>query len=65
VVLKYRGGYMTVNELISLLENVKDKNVRAFLYDGGGDITEITPDMVDLSIDDRIDINIPALETWV
>jgi len=50
---------MTVNELISLLEN---KNVGVFLYDGGGDITEITPDMVDLSIDDRIDI--PALDIW-
>jgi hypothetical protein len=49
---------MTVNELISLLENVENKNVRVFLFNG--EILEIEPDMVDMSINDRIDINIPS-----
>lgn len=49
---------MTVQELINLLENVKDKNVRVFLYNG--EITEINSDMVDTSISDRIDINVPG-----
>lgn len=49
---------MTVNELISLLGKVENKNVRVFLYNG--EILEIEDWMVDTSIDDRIDINIPA-----
>jgi hypothetical protein len=50
---------MTVNELISLLENVENKNVGVFLYTQYGEITEISPDMIDTSIDDRVDINVP------
>lgn len=49
---------MTVSELINLLENVKDKNVKVFLYNDT-EILEIENWMVDTSIDDRIDINIP------
>jgi len=50
---------MTVNELISLLENVENKNVGMFLYTQYGEIIEISPDMIDTSIDDRVDINVP------
>jgi hypothetical protein len=53
------GGNMTVNELISLLENVENKNVGMFLYTQYGEIIEISPDMIDTSIDDRVDINVP------
>jgi hypothetical protein len=53
------GENMTVNELISLLENVENKNVGMFLYTQYGEIIEISPDMIDTSIDDRVDINVP------
>ena len=49
---------MTVNELISLLENVENKNVGMFLYTQYGEIIEITSNMIDTSIADRVDINI-------
>lgn len=48
---------MTVNELIKTLELVKDKNKDVFVY--GADAEEIFEiDSVDLTISDRVDINI-------
>jgi hypothetical protein len=49
---------MTVQDLINLLDNLPDKNLPIFLYNNT--ITELTDDMIDLNITDRIDINIPS-----
>ena len=49
---------MTVRDLINLLDNLPDKNLPIFLYNNT--ITELTNDMIDLNITDRIDINIPS-----
>lgn len=49
---------MNVQELINLLESLENKTLPVFLY-GAGDITKLNKDMIDLTISDRIDINIP------
>jgi|LakMenE18May11ns_1017448.scaffolds.fasta_scaffold9362120_2 hypothetical protein len=52
------GGLMTVQDLINLLNDLPDKTLPIFLYNST--ITELTDDMIDLNIADRIDINIPS-----
>lgn len=49
---------MTVQELISLLSLQQDKSIPIYLFNG--EILELKEDMIDLSITDRIDINIPS-----
>ncbi len=50
---------MTVQDLINLLNKLPNKNVSIFLY-YNNDIAELTDDMIDLDITDRLDINIPS-----
>jgi hypothetical protein len=52
---------MTVNDLIVFLQQeIEDKNLPVYLFKSD-EIKELTQDMFDLSISDRIDINIPNI----
>lgn len=48
---------MKINELISFLQNIENKELPIYIFNDG-DILLIEEDMFDLSINDRIDINI-------
>ena len=59
---------MTVQDLINLLNDISDKSLPVFLYKNEvifpphktDYLIELTEEMIDLTITDRIDINIPS-----
>ena len=50
---------MNVKELIDELQKYKDNEVEVYIFEDG-DIKEI--ELVDLSIDDRVDINVKEVD---
>lgn len=52
------GNNMTVKQLISFLQDIENKDLPIFIYQDH-DIILLKKDMIDLTIDDRIDINLP------
>ena len=52
---------MKVKELISVLENL-DGNLEVYLFQNNSEIIPLEEKMIDITISDRIDINLPNID---
>jgi hypothetical protein len=52
---------VTVKDLIKILENL-DKNLNIYLFQTDNNIISLEEEMIDTTLSDRVDINIPDTE---